>query len=133
MDKAPDLSSFDKTISSAEAELRKIVSQNSQIHTFLETGVYDVETFLDRRRALEERTDILKALIRKQQQEKAEAAAADLAAAAARIRSVLETYWSCDAPQRNTLLRSIVENITYFSTPAPTFSVSLKYFPTVSM
>ncbi len=133
LDKAPDLSSFDKTISSAEAELRKIVSQNSQIHTFLETGVYDVETFLDRRRALEERTDILKALIRKQQQEKAEASAADLAAAAARIRSVLETYWSCDAPQRNTLLRSIVENITYFSTPAPTFSVSLKYFPTVSM
>ena len=127
----PNLSAFDDAISSAEAELRRIASQTSQIHTFLETGVYDVDTFLDRRRALEERTAILKDLIRKQQQEKAEAAASNLSVAAQRIRSVLETYWSCDAPQRNTLLRSIVDGITYYRPPSGAsfaVSVSLKHF-----
>lgn len=131
LDKAPDLSSFDKTIASAEAELKRTASQISQIHTFLETGVYDVDTFLDRRRALNEHAAVLRELIRSQQEEREKAAAADLSAAAERIRSVLETYWSCDAPQRNTLLRSIVDNITYSSTPAPAFSVSLKYFPAI--
>lgn len=132
LEKAPDLSAYDNAISSAEAELRRIASQTSQIHTFLETGVYDVDTFLDRRRALEERTAILKDLIKRQRTEREAAAASDLSAAAEKIRNVLQTYWSCDPPQRNTLLRSIVSHVSYYrapsahkiSAPAP-FSVSV--------
>lgn len=133
---APDLSAYDKAIISAESELKRIASQTSQIHTFLETGVYDVDTFLDRRHSLEERTAILKELIRKQQAEKEAAAASDLSAAAAKIRSVLEIYWSCDAPQRNTLLRSIIDSVSYYRSPSSrrpssspfSVSVSLQHF-----
>ena len=136
LNKSPDLSQYDKTIASAESELKRVASQTSQIHTFLETGVYDVDTFLDRRRALEERTAILKDLIRRQQSEKEAAANSDLAAAASKIRDVLQIYWSCDAPQRNTLLRSIVKSVSYYRSPSSnrpssspfSVSVTLQHF-----
>lgn len=133
LNKSPDLSQYDKTIASAESELKRVASQMSQIHTFLETGVYDVDTFLDRRRALEERTAILKDLIRRQQSEKEAAANSDLAAAASKIRDVLQIYWSCDAPQRNTLLRSIVKSVSYYRLPSSNHPSSSPFSVSVTL
>lgn len=133
LNSSPDLSIYDRAIVAAEKELRKVASQNSQIHTFLETGVYDVDTFLDRRRALEEHATALKDIIRKQQQEKSEASASDLAAAVEHVRSVLEAYWSCDASQRNTLLRSILDNIVYYRQFSPSRAVVYPFFVSVNI
>ncbi len=129
---APDVSLYDANINSAETELKKIVEQTSKIHDLLEQGVYDVDTFLDRRAALEERTAFLKKFLNEERSRRQSALDSDLSSVAEKLRRVLDVYDASDAAQRNALLRQIVESVTYYKDPsfraktkAP-FSVSVK-------
>lgn len=110
---APDVSVYDKSIETAEKELKNISSQITKIHDLLEQGVYDIDTFLDRRDSLNQRTEALKKHIISEQERRQAVLDSDLRAASAKIHSVLDVYESCDPAKRNELLRSIIEYIIY--------------------
>lgn len=110
---APDVSVYDKSIEAAERELKSISSQITKIHELLEQGVYDIDTFLDRRDSLNKRTESLKKHIIAEQDRRQAVLNSDLRAASSRIHSVLDVYESSDPATKNELLRSIVEYIIY--------------------
>ena len=111
--KAPDVSQYDRSIEAAEKELKGIASQITKIHELLEQGVYDIETFLDRRDSLNERTEYLKKHIIEEQERRQAVLDSDLFAASAKIHSVLDIYEASDPAKRNELLRSIIDYIIY--------------------
>ena len=110
---APDVSQYDKSISTTEKELKSIASQLTKIHELLEQGVYDIDTFIERRDSLNNRTEVLKKFIISEQERRQAVLDSDLRAASSKIHSVLEVYESCDPAKRNELLRSIIEYIIY--------------------
>lgn len=110
---APDVSVYDKSIEAAERELKSISSQITKIHELLEQGVYDIDTFLDRRDSLNKRTESLKKHIISEQDRRQAVLNSDLRAASSRIHSVLDVYESCDPAKQNELLRSIIDYIIY--------------------
>jgi multidrug resistance efflux pump len=110
---APDVSVYDKSIEAAERELKSISSQITKIHELLEQGVYDIDTFLDRRDSLNKRTESLKKHIISEQDRRQTVLNSDLRAASSRIHSVLDVYESCDPAKQNELLRSIIDYIIY--------------------
>lgn len=109
----PDVSSYDRSISAAEEELRKISSQNAKIHELLEQGVYDIDTFLDRRAALNDRAESLKRFVEEESSRRRLVLDSDPAVASSRIHSVLDVYEASDAAHKNELLRSIIDSIIY--------------------
>lgn len=110
---APDVSQYDKSISATEKELKNISSQLTKIHELLEQGVYDIDTFLDRRDYLNNRTEALKKHIISEQERRQAVLDSDLKKASEKIHSVLDVYEASDPAKRNELLRSIVEYIIY--------------------
>lgn len=110
---SPDVSVYDKSIETAEKELKNIASQITKIHELLEQGVYDIDTFIDRRDSLNKRTEALKKYIISEQERRQTVLDSDLGKASAKIHSVLDVYESSDPAKRNELLRSIVEYIIY--------------------
>ncbi len=109
----PDVSSYDASITAAEKELKNISTQLSKIHEFLEQGIYDVDTFLERRDSLNERTEFLKKHIISEQERRQSVFNSDLRIVSSKIHSVLDVYEASDPATRNELLRSIVEYIIY--------------------
>ena len=110
---SPDVSVYDKSIAAAEKELKSIASQLTKIHDLLEQGVYDVNTFIERRDSLNERTDALKKHIISEQSRRQAVIDADLGKASEKIHSVLDVYESSNPATKNELLRSIVDYIIY--------------------
>ena len=110
---APDVSVYDKSIETAEKELKNISSQITKIHELLEQGVYDIDTFIDRRDSLNERTEAIKKHIISEQERRQAVLNSDLRAASEKIHSVLDVYEACDPAKRNELLRSIIEYVIY--------------------
>lgn len=109
----PDVSVFDKAISSAERELKNISSQISKTYDLLEQGVYDTDTFIDRRNSLNERTEVLKKYIVEQKKQREKVLNSDLRTKSEKIHNVLAVYESSDAAKRNELLRSIIDSVVY--------------------
>lgn len=92
-----------------DGETRKVKQQLSRLHDLLEQGVYDVETFSERRQQLLERISTLegerKTLVPPKQ--------LDLEAMRRRIEEVLSAYPNSDSDAQNHLLKSIVEKVVY--------------------
>ncbi len=109
----PDVSNYDKSIAAAEKELKSISSQMTKIHELLEQGVYSVDTFIDRRDSLNERTEALKKHIISEQARRQAVFDSDLRAVSEKVHSVLDVYESSDPATRNELLRSIIDYIIY--------------------
>lgn len=112
----PDVSVFDKAISSAQHELKSLASQLSKTHDLLEQGLYDVDTFLERRNSINERTESIKAFIIDQQERRSAVLASDRRVISAKIHSVLDIYEVSDAAKRNEMLRSIIDTVWYNKT-----------------
>ena len=130
---APDTDLFDKNIEAAENELRKIVDQTAKIHDLLEQGVYDVDTFLDRRASLQERENTLKRFLFEERQRRQALLDSDLRKISDNIRRVLSVYDVSDASARNVLLRSIVDSITYYKDPAFRYKTKAPFSVTVKL
>ncbi|MFR2345175.1 MAG: recombinase zinc beta ribbon domain-containing protein, partial [Acutalibacteraceae bacterium] len=92
-----------------DGETRKAKQQLGRLHDLLEQGVYDVETFSERRQQLLERISTLegerKTLVPPKQ--------LDLEAMRRRIEEVLSAYPNSDSDAQNHLLKSIVEKVVY--------------------
>lgn len=94
---------------SIDADIRKAKKQLDTLHDLLEQGVYDVETFSERRKQLLTRIDALTAsranLVPPKQ--------LDTIAMRHRVTDVMEQYKTATPDQQNQLLKSIVEKIIY--------------------
>lgn len=110
---APDVSQYDKSISATEKELKSIASQLTKIHELLEQGVYDIDTFIERRDSLNNRIEVLKKFIISEQERRQAVLDSDLSKASEKIHSVLDVYEASDPAKRNELLRSIVDYVIY--------------------
>ncbi|MBE6882314.1 MAG: recombinase family protein [Ruminococcaceae bacterium] len=112
----PDVTAYDNAISAAERELKNLASQLSKTYDLLERSVYDVDTFLDRRNSINERTEFLKKFIVEQQDRKQAVLESDQGFLAQKTHSVLDVYEASDAAQKNALLRMIIAKIVYSKT-----------------
>ncbi|MCS1350276.1 recombinase family protein [Mechercharimyces sp. CAU 1602] len=99
-----------------QTELKNLHSQKGRLHDFLERGIYDEETYLERSKNLTKRIKEINAGL--------EVAAAELEKEKERkkaqvniipkVEHVLEIYWELDdAKQKNALLKSVLEKAVY--------------------
>lgn len=112
----PDVSVFDKAISSAERELKSLSSQLAKTYDLLEQGLYDVDTFIERRTSINERSESLKNYIAEQESKRQSIINSDRRITSKRIHSVLDVYGESDPAKRNELLRSIIDCVWYSKT-----------------
>jgi len=98
-----------KLLMNRKAELQK---QKNHIFDSYEAGVYSVETYLKRSAQKDAEIDANKAEVERTEKELvAEAGGKDIKE---KIRKVLEYYLNFDASERNRLLKTIIDNVTYF-------------------
>lgn len=105
-----------RALQNLERELAELEKQKSRLHDFLERGIYDEATYLDRSKVLYERiesaqkamhetTNALSEEIQREQAQK------DIIP---RIKHILEIYPNLTEPaEKNNLLKSILEYATY--------------------
>lgn len=105
-----------KAVARAEADLKKLDKQLERTHDLLEQEVYDVDTFLDRSRALADKIAAAKELLLSLRQELAEeeereARKVDIIP---KVKNLLEVYASLPSAQaKNDLLKEVLEKVVY--------------------
>ena len=97
-----------------EKQLSALAAQHDRLHDFLEQGVYDVPTFLQRQRILAEKEEVLRAQLRYLSAAPAISTDEAIRRLAPQIRSVLDAYASAPTVgAKNVLLKTVVSRITY--------------------
>jgi hypothetical protein len=100
-----------------ESQLSELTNQKNKLHDFLEQGVYDIDTFMERQQNLAERINNLKAEINNllteiQKDELREFGTKEFEPV---LRKVVEAYKEAEtAKQKNELLKEVIEKATYF-------------------
>ena len=107
VDFTPAIEGLKKDIATAEA-------QKSRLHDFLEQGVYDIDTYLERSNLLTERVKELQAQLEKLETKQTAASIKNYDAVIKRIENVLATYWKSSPPEKNALLKTILTGGTYY-------------------
>ncbi|MCX2829455.1 recombinase family protein [Bacillus pseudomycoides] len=105
-----------KALEKKEQQINDLQKQKSNLHDFLEKGVYDVDTFLERQKsiavrlkttqeAIEELKHEIKKILKKEKH---------IHEFVPRIKNVLEAYYATnDIEKKNHLLKSVLEKVTY--------------------
>ncbi len=112
----PDLSVPEREISMAAEELRRAGRQLERLHDLLERGVYDADTFLQRRDALNAKAGELRRLISERKKLLEKPRSADPPADRERLLTALDLYEAGGPAVRNALLKALVERIIYYKT-----------------
>ena len=107
----PQTDSAEAELPLIEREIKKLQGQLGKLHDLVEQGIYDIPTFVSRRDELQSRIDTLKSrqeklLLRKNQ-------AVDIKKVYDAICSVLDSYPNAAPQERNRLLKSVIESVTY--------------------
>lgn len=104
---------YKQQLASVRREQKAVEGQKSRLYDLLELGEYDLPTFRERMPVVKEKLARLEA-------KEAELLAAmerdlhrDPAAQAKKIAAVLDAYGDADIPQRNALLHSVIDYVTY--------------------
>lgn len=105
-----------QALSRLEKELKELEKQKEKLHDFLERGIYDEDTFLERSQNLAERLSETSESIERTKRElniemnRVEAHLNIIP----RVENVIRSYWETDDPaKKNTLLKSILERVDY--------------------
>lgn len=103
-----------ETLRLINKELKASQVQKNRLHDFLEQGVYDIDTYL-------ERSNIIKDKIEKLEQAHEEITGqieqmnySNITAFTHRLENMLDVYWKTDARGKNELLKSVVSKIVYY-------------------
>lgn len=108
-----DLVPLEEALAAVRHERAATEKQKARLHELLEIGEYDLPTYRERMAVVKEKLAVL---------EKSEAEALDRLEQARRydpgvqstkIRAVLDAYEVSDAPNRNALLHSVLDHVTY--------------------
>jgi DNA invertase Pin-like site-specific DNA recombinase len=105
-----------KAVEKKQKELEELTKQKSNLHDFLERGVYDIDTFMarqqnivDRMRKLEEETRQLKEEIYKEEMKNK-----NIFEFVPKVKKVLHAYrQTTDVEKKNRLLKTVLEKATY--------------------
>ena len=104
---------YKQQLAAVRREQKTVEGQKSRLYDLLELGEYDLPTFRERMPVVKEKLARLEA-------KEAELLAAmerdlhrDPAAQAKKIAAVLDAYDDADIPQRNALLHSVIDYVTY--------------------
>lgn len=114
------IDNYKRILSTLEKESITLSKQKENLHDLLERGIYDVDTYLDRSKTLTDKIDENKKSIQKTKNEiklenESNISLTDLIPM---IENILENYdTSDDASFKNKLLKSVIENITYYKEP----------------
>lgn len=100
-------------IETAESDLQQLRAQLDNLHDLLEQGVYDVDLFVNRQKILTSRIKGLQESIAEAKAQQSKVQRIDYSATADRIHSVLEQYRNVSNQDRNRLLKSVIEAVTY--------------------
>lgn len=121
---------YSSVISGIDRELNNLQKQKNSLHDFLERGIYDVDTYVERSNIIAKRTQELNAqkqeLVSKQLTKSVE----NINEVIARMENVLKLYWTSTPPQRNKLLKEIITGGTYYKERGwkpEQFTISLDY------
>jgi DNA invertase Pin-like site-specific DNA recombinase len=96
-------------------EIAQLEKQKSNLHDFLERGVYTVDTFLEREQNLMNRINGLLDEIRTLNDEikKDEVRQTGANVLLPQIQTVIAEYWDADIETRNRMLKTVLEKATY--------------------
>ena len=113
---AEKITILEDNIKNLTANLEKAQLQSSNTFDLLEQGIYDLNTFRERRKILENKTSSLKAELSHMQQEleviqSREAAKKEFIPT---IRKITEAYWNTeDIEIRNSMLKEVLDHVDY--------------------
>ena len=103
---------YKQQLAAVRREQKTVEGQKSRLYDLLELGEYDLPTFRERMPVVKEKLARLEA----KEAELLAAMERDLhrdPAAQAKIAAVLDAYDDADIPQRNALLHSVIDYVTY--------------------
>ncbi|MED1801315.1 recombinase family protein [Brevibacillus porteri] len=104
------------TISILERELKDLDSQKGRLYDFLERGIYDEDTFLERSKNLSDRMEAIRSAINQAEQElelecKRQQAQLEIIP---KVENVLELYEQTEDPaKKNSLLKTVIGKAVY--------------------
>lgn len=102
-----------EAIRAIEQEEKTCSAQLDRLHDLLEQGVYDVDTFLQRSKLLQEK---LKKLEQQKQELQAQAEqlkAKDKTYLIPAFERLFSSYWAAEAGEKNRLLKDVVDHVSY--------------------
>ena len=101
-------------LSGIDKELENLKKQKNSLHDFLERGIYDVDTYLERSAVISRRTKELNDQRKDLQSEQSVHSEVKIDKVIKRMENVLNLYWSSFPPERNALLKEVVTGGTYY-------------------
>lgn len=110
---AADTSSLETQLNSVTRELEKVMARIPRLYEFLEDGTYDRPTFRQRLEAVEKEVSGLAQRQSDIQKEIDERRAHDPRETAAALENLLQLYPTLSPAEKNTMLKSIVDHVTY--------------------
>lgn len=124
------LEDYSAALGALDEEQEKIRVQRDRLSDLLEQGVYTIERYLEREKALHEKIEKIEASRKKLMENKPKQL--DPEAMGKRIDKVLEQYPSLSISSRNQLLKSIIEKISYYKEKGwkpQEFEIEIKLLP----
>lgn len=110
----PKHKDYSAMISSLEHELNTLKNQSERLHDFLEKGVYDIDTFLERRDKLQNRIEQVQDQLITLKEKNKENNNIDIEEIIKQFENVLNLYWDSTPDSQNKLLNSIIDGGTYY-------------------
>ncbi|MBO1001021.1 recombinase family protein [Bacillus sp. SD075] len=112
---ADDISYKRLLVDKKAQELSELNKQKSRQHDFLERGIYDIDTFMERQKNLTDRIDGIEAEIRnlKSEIEKDDLRNQSVDEYLPKSMTVIEAYQHADIERKNALLKAVLEKATY--------------------
>lgn len=103
-------------IQQLQTEFEKTSSQKERLYDFLEQGIYDNNTFIDRSKKLALRLKEISNKIEELEEKKIdlESSLERKETIIPRIKNLIDTYYTADVKNKNKLLKSCVEKIEYW-------------------
>lgn len=112
-DLTADLTAADQQISMLEAEIQKAQAKKTRLYSFLEDGLYDRTTFMERMALAEKELSGLTARLQKATSRRDAIAASDTEALRHQLETALTLWPEADATTRNTMLKSLIADAEY--------------------
>lgn len=109
---------YSSQIKGIKSELKKLDTQLNSLHDLLEQGIYDIPTFMDRQKTINMKKSELNNQLDIIDKKTSENKMIDEISMMNRIQSVLDVFDRATPQEKNQLLRTIVEKITYYKKPS---------------
>lgn len=112
-DLTADLAAADRQIAALETEVQKAQVKKTRLYSFLEDGVYDRSTFMERMALAEKELASIHARLEKARSHRVSIEASDTALLRDRLQTALSLWPESNPAARNNLLKSLIADAEY--------------------